>query len=228
MHYGEFKQSDTELLRSLIRAFPFATIAINGKDRPIVAHAPLTVRSLDDQQTAIDFHLAKKNEITTLISGDQPATVIVSGPGAHISPSWYVERFPSPASDRSRTAPTYNYVCATLYGRLHHLPSRDLRDQIAELVRHHEPSDGWKFHEIAPDILDVWCNALNAFRMEIEHFEITAKVSQDRTPGDRSGVVEGLRRRAELQDEWMAELVKSYDGSPNSLTETLKRFTRRA
>ena len=54
------------------------------------------------------------------------ATLLVSGPGAQISPSWYTARFPGQRPDRSRTAPTYNYVNATLSGTLQTMSEQHL------------------------------------------------------------------------------------------------------
>lgn len=140
MHYAEFKQDEPELLKTLIQTFPFAVIAINGALQPVLAQAPLTFREMGGQAGTVDFHLARANTITDRISDGTSVTILVNGPNAHISPSWYTGRFKDASADRSRAAPTWNYLSATLTGRLQILERCDLEAQIADLVRHHEPA----------------------------------------------------------------------------------------
>ncbi|MDA5635935.1 MULTISPECIES: FMN-binding negative transcriptional regulator [Rhizobium/Agrobacterium group] len=132
------------LLQCLIETFPFAVIVINGNGRPLVARAPLTFRDKPGSAGAIEFHLAQQKSIVDTIADGMPATIIIDGPSAHISPSWYTARFPNAASDRSHTAPTCNYVSATLEGRLYRLDCKGLQKQIADLVADHEPDGGWR------------------------------------------------------------------------------------
>lgn len=225
MHYAEFKQQDPALLRTLIEQFPFAVIAINGASRPTLAQAPLTFRESKSAHGSVDFHIARVNVFTdVVIDGDQ-ATILVNGPNTHISPSWYKGRFPDASSDRSRAAPTWNYVSATLTGRLRILPRADLEKQIADLVAHHEAPDGWRREEIDPALFNTWCNMLIGYRMEIETFDLTAKLSQNQTPGDKPGISEGLRTRGEFGDEAMAQLVESFDGTAASVQNCLNAFS---
>ncbi|WP_405048488.1 FMN-binding negative transcriptional regulator [Rhizobium rhizogenes] len=80
------------LLQCLIETFPFAVIVINGNGRPLVARAPLTFRDKPGSAGAIEFHLAQQNSIVDTIADGMPATIIIDGPSAHISPSWYTAR----------------------------------------------------------------------------------------------------------------------------------------
>jgi transcriptional regulator len=191
----------------LIEQFPFAVIAINGTARPVVAQAPLTFRDGLASQGVVDFHLARANIITNAIKDGSEATILVNGPNAHISPSWYTGRFPDSSADRSRTAPTWDYLSATLTGRLRILSLAGLEKQIADLVAHHEPADGWRFEEIDPSVLMSWCDMLVGYRFEIETFDLTAKLSQNQTPADIPGISRGLRLREGLADEAIAQLV---------------------
>lgn len=86
-HYAGFKQADPDLVPPLIRRFPFAMIAVNGVQAPVIARAPLTPRCGRSPAGAVEFHLARTNPIVPLLEiGSQP-TVVVSGPSAPISPS---------------------------------------------------------------------------------------------------------------------------------------------
>ncbi len=138
MHYAEYKHSDPALVREMVETFPFATIMANGADGPAVAQAPITFRDGAAAAGAIEFHLARANPIAPLLAAGNPITVMVHGPGAHISPVWFTASFPELSSERSRTAPTYNYVSLVIGGRVEHKDDAALQVQIGDLVHANE------------------------------------------------------------------------------------------
>jgi transcriptional regulator len=221
MHYAEYKVHDPSVVRAVIETFPFAAIMANDGDGPKVAQAPLTYRSGRQPVGAIEFHLAKANPIAPLMLLGAPVTVLVNGPGAPISPSWYSQSYPTPDSDRSRTAPTYNYLSLVIHGRLEYMSDLDLQTQIHDLVTASEPEGGWRTRELAPDLWEMWRQLIQGYRMEIESFDLTAKFSTGDAEGDKPGVIAGLNSRAVLQDRSMAALLAGYDGSPQSLQRVI-------
>lgn len=225
MHYAEFKLPDAALLRTLIEAFPFAAVAINGGASPILAQAPLTFREKPGSPGAVEFHLARQNVITDAIDEGMTATILVNGPSGHVSPTWYTSRFPDASADRSRTAPTWDYVSATLAGRLRRLSRAELQTQITDLVAHHEPVDGWRIEEIDPDLFESWCGLLIGYRLDIESFDLTVKLSQNQMREDRPGIATGLRKRAGFADTAMASLVEGFDGTSASVEDMIRALS---
>ncbi len=225
MHYAEFKQKDPDLLHSLIVSFPFATIAVNGTKRPIVAQAPLTLRDNGTANGELHFHIARQNPITNLIDDGTWSTIVVNGPSAHVSPSWYTGQFPEPNSDRSRAAPTYDYLAATIEGQLQRLDRPELEAQIADLVLAHEPAGGWQLRELDKTLYSTWCDMLVGYRLPITSFDLTAKLSQEQTRSDKPGIARGLRHRSGPNDGSMALLVENYDGTEQSIAMTLDALT---
>jgi len=217
MHYAEYKHHDPSLVGEVVETFPFAAILVNGDDGPLVAQAPLTFRPSQRPAGAVEFHLAKANPIAASLSNDVPISIFVQGPGAAISPTWFTASFQGDTPDRSLTAPTYNYLSLVLRGRLQLLGDEALQVQIGDLVRAHEPADGWQVDELAPSLWTAWRGAIQLYRLEIDAFDLTAKFSHGEIAGDRPGVVDGLRRRGHQEDEVMARLVEHYDGSAASL-----------
>ena len=77
------------------------------------------------------WHLAVANSITKSLVPDAPITILLQGPGAAISPSWYTASFQGEHSDRSETAPTYNYLSLVIRGRLSLIDDQALQDQTS-------------------------------------------------------------------------------------------------
>ncbi len=227
MHYAEYKQHDSSLVLEMVKTFPFATILVNGSNGPLVAQAPLTPRMGESPAGAVEFHLALANPISETLVPDVPVTVLVQGPGAAISPSWYTASFEGPTPDRSKTAPTYNYLSLVIRGRLSLMDDQALQKQIKDLVLVNESGGGWKIEELAPHLWNGWRKAIRGYRLEVAEFDLTAKLSQGDSPGDKPGVVEGLRRRALQDDATMARLVEGYDGTASSFHTLLNSLRMR-
>jgi len=221
MHYAEYKLSDPGLVADMLDTFPFAAIMVNSPAGPMLAQAPLTFREGASPTGAVEFHLAKANPIVAYMRTDVPITILIQGPGAHISPSWFAASYPTPDADRSRTAPTYNYLSLVIHGRVAYMDDPALQVQIRDLVRANEADDGWNAGELAPDLWQGWRKLVQGYRIEIERFDLTAKFSEGDVPADRPGVIEGLRKRAVLGDLGVAGILQMYDGSSASLRRAL-------
>ncbi len=221
MHYEHFKQRDPRVLKALVENFPFATITANGPDGPVIAYAPLTFRQDTNTNGIVEFHLAKENPITPYLTNETKLTIVVNGPSASISPSWYTARFPTDKADRSETAPTYNYISANIKGSIQVMDDSSLVNQISDLVKKNQPTEGWKIQEIDPVIFSKWRGRVSGFRIIIESFDLTAKLSQEQNVADRPGIISGLQKRAEVSDLAMAEIIEIFDGTPESLVNAL-------
>ncbi|MFJ6326120.1 MULTISPECIES: FMN-binding negative transcriptional regulator [Hyphomicrobiales] len=221
MHYAEFKLNEPDLIPAMVSAFPFATIMVNGPTSPLAVHAPATLSTGADGSESLEFHIAVANPAFETMQTDPFVTVCFHGPSTAISPSWYEGRFPTRDADRSRTAPTYNYLNLVVTGRVTPLNTTELRDQIRDLVQKLEPGGGWQFHEIATETYAAWSALIRGFRVRIETADLTAKLSQEQNVEDRLGIAKGLRRRSGFMDDAMAGLVEGFDGSAGSLTSLI-------
>ena len=221
MHYAQYKHTDPSLVESMIATFPFAAVTVNGANGPLIAQAPMTFREGPSAAGTLEFHLAKANPIAAAMIEGAPVTIFIRGPGAEVSPSWYTSTFPGPNADRSRTAPTYNYLSLVINGRLQLMDDRALQNQIKDLVMASEPRDGWRHEELAPDLWGAWMALIQGYRLSVDSFDLTAKLTPGDSKADKTGVVAGLRGRATLDDLTMARMVDNYDGSPRSLALAL-------
>ncbi len=119
------------------------------------------------------------------------ALVIVRGPDAYVSPSWYASK-----AEHGRVVPTWNYTVVHLTGRVRvHEDAARLRDAVDELVEHHEGGRArpWRSTDAPGRFVEGQLRAVVGIEVSVERVEAKAKLSQNRSAADREGVVRGLR-----------------------------------
>lgn len=176
---AHFAQADRADAVALIAAHPFATLitAVDGAE-PQVSHLPLLVEG-----DALVGHLAKANPHWQRF--EHGSTIaIFHGPHAYVSPRWYAQP--------ERNVPTWNYATVHVSGRPQLLDRAAAQSSLAKLTRAFDPH--WQADEatllrLLPGIV--------AFRLPIARIEAKFKMSQNKTPADRSGVVDGLLAAAD-------------------------------
>ncbi|MFI5782976.1 FMN-binding negative transcriptional regulator [Nocardia sp. NPDC051570] len=143
----------------------------------------------DAEAGTLRGHLARNND-----QWRQPvvgeALVIVRGPDAYISPSWYATK-----AEHGRVVPTWNYVTAHVYGRLvvHDDPVW-VEQLIRELTERYEggrPSP-WSVDDAPPQFIAGQLRAIVGIELMITRVEAKYKLSQNRSAADIDGVISGL------------------------------------
>jgi transcriptional regulator len=118
------------------------------------------------------------------------ALVIVRGPDAYISPSWYETK-----REHGRVVPTWNYLTAHLHGRLvvHDDPTWCERNVRALVERHeaHRP-DPWSVDDAPPPYIAGQLKAIVGLEVLVTRIEAKTKLSQNRSKADVLGAVAGL------------------------------------
>jgi transcriptional regulator len=139
-------------------------------------------------------HMAKANPQWRDIGSGCPGLVIVAGPEAYVTPTWY----PSKA-EHGRAVPTWNYVAVHLTGSVQ--VRRDpswLRAAVAELTELHETgrAERWAITDASNDFVDAQLKAIVGIELTVERVDAKAKLSQNRPEPDRLGVLAGLADEA--------------------------------
>lgn len=123
------------------------------------------------------------------------AMVIVRGPDAYVSPSWYASK-----KQHGRVVPTWNYVTAYVYGRL---VVRDVPAWVEAVVRRltakHEAAEPqpWTVDDAPPGFIAGQLRAIVGIEVMISRVEAKAKLSQNRPAADIDGVIAGLQARGD-------------------------------
>lgn len=178
-----FAESDLAALDALIARDAFVTLITLGEDgQPFASHLPVLYRR-DGERIVLEGHWAKPNPQAS--RGDA-ALVIVHGPHAYVSPTWYAEP--------DKQVPTWNYAVAHLRGPIERYDDpASLQAMVAELAVKYESGIGsdWRFPESAPGELGD-LRGIVGFRIAVSDVAMKFKLNQNHPAENVVGAAEAL------------------------------------
>ena len=121
--------------------------------------------------------------------------VIVRGPDAYVTPSWYATK-----AEHGRVVPTWNYVTAHVYGRLIiHDDVAWVEALVRRLTEKHEAGfeSPWSVNDAPEKFISGQLRAIVGVELLITRIEAKAKLSQNRPAADVEGVIDGLRQHGD-------------------------------
>ena len=194
-----FAEARPEVLADFIAANAFAALVTNGPGGLVASHVPLLH---DAARGTLLGHVARANpQGADLVDGSE-ALAIFTGPHAYVSPRWYAK---SPA------VPTWNYTAVHAYGRVRRVEEPEaLGRLVAALSNVYEAGvkRPWRAEDMPEAFIKGMLKAIVGFELTITRLEGKYKLSQNRAPEDRAGVVEGLEATGRAGDAELAALMR--------------------
>lgn len=153
-------------------------------------------------------HVARNNrQWKTEALGE--ALVIVRGPDAYVSPSWYATK-----AEHGRVVPTWNYVTAHVHGRLvvHDEPAW-VEGNVRALVALHESrrEHPWAVNDAPADFLAGQLRAIVGVEVVISRIEGKLKLSQNRSRADVEGAIAGLEQVGDAASSATAAAMRAAE-----------------
>lgn len=187
--------ADDAVVRDLLAEHGAADLVTVTPQGLLATLLPFVYEADSGAHGALLGHLARNNEQWRVPVLGQ-AMVIVRGPDAYVSPSWY----PSKA-EHGRVVPTWNYLTAHVYGRLivHDDPVW-VEALVRRLTDKHESSSAvpWSVDDAPARFVTGQLRAIVGVELVITRIEAKAKWSQNRSDADIDGVVAGLHDRGDV------------------------------
>jgi len=193
-----FREERLPVLHDFIRANAFAAVVSAGFEELEASHVPLILDQGVGELGVLRGHLSRANrhweQLRTSV-----ALAIFQGPHAYVSPSWYPSK-----QEHGRVVPTWDYLAVHARGAVRTFDDApSLRALLEALTNQYESQRDapWKVGD-APD--DYTANAMRGivgFEIAMARIEGVWKMSQNRPPADRAGVVEGLREGSPMDRE---------------------------
>ena len=194
---------DVVAIRRMVEEIGSAQLVSIGPDGyPLATLLPIVWRG-----DTVIAHLARANPHWRSIGADEPVLLLVTGPQAYISPSWYASK-----AEHGRVVPTWNYSVVQLSGRatVHDDPAW-VRGAVDELVERHEGhrEAPWRSTDAPEKYLQGQLRAIVGVEISVERVEAKAKLSQNRSDEDRAGVVDGLLHEDSREAEAVAGQMRA-------------------
>ena len=198
-----FAERDREVLHGWVRRFPFALLVTAGGGGFEATHLPLWLDAGRGREGTLYGHVARANPHWRCFDGALPALAVFSGPHAYVSPRWF-ER---------ESVPTWNYVAVHAEGtpRLLENPAA-VGELLARLTNEHDGPGG--FDALPPDLVARMSRGIVAFELPIERLTGKAKLSQNKSAGDRAGAIAGLEAQGEPHALGVAALMRGAETRP--------------
>ena len=178
-----------------------ATLVSPGADGLIASHVPIEAVADTGTMGLLRCHLARANPHAENSLPAAPVLAIFNGPGGYVSPNWYLSK-----ADHGKVVPTWNYAAIHAYGTAATFTDPDrLHAHVSALTDRFEADQTapWAVDDAPHDFIAGMLRAI--IGVEITLTEVTGKwkMSQNRAPADRAGVIAGLRDTgaAALADE---------------------------
>ena len=176
---------DRKLLHDFMDEFAFVNL-VTATPSIRITHIPVLLNRNRGNVGTIYGHIARHNPQSETFDGKQAAVIVFQGPHSYISPSWYT---------KAEVVPTWNFAVVHASGTLKPIEDKKaLHDLLAQLIHKfedpkHTPYD---FSKLPDSYTYPMIQNIIGFEMEIELLEGKFKLGQERSVGDKQGILKGL------------------------------------
>ena len=198
---ASFVETDLAALDALVERDNFITLITVRDGVPTVNHLPVLYHR-DGDAVRLRGHWARPNPQARHAG---PATVVVHGPHAYVSPSWYPDK-----EDEARV-PTWNYAVAHLAGTLETFDDEtSLAALVDDLSHQHEARVGrdWRF-EYERDDHRTQLRGIIGFRFRVDTASLKFKLNQNHPVANRLAVAEQLEAQQRDGSRDIAALMRA-------------------
>lgn len=200
------RETRPEVLHRIIRENSFATLVTHGSGELAATHLPFLLEPERGPYGTLVGHMARANGQWQAFRPGEEVLAIFQGAHAYISPSWYAAEL---------SVPTWNYVAVHVYGvpRLIETPG-ELRRLLTALVPVYEAGlpEPWSLERLPDEFVERLSRGIVGFEIPIARLEGKLKLSQNRSPADREGVVAALNAQGDAGSVAIAALMAEVDG----------------
>jgi|LSQX01.2.fsa_nt_gb transcriptional regulator len=205
-----FKEVRTEEIERIIKDFPLACLVANTPEGLIAAHIPLILKG----DEYLIGHLAKSNEMPSLVERDQEVMCIFRGDDAYVSAKDYPQ-----TGGKIKKVPTWNYQVVHIYGTIRFY--NDRRSRLAatgfltkQIERQVHGEEAWRMADAPLDYIMEQIEDITAFDVTITKVLAKSKMNQNDPQEEIESVIDSLEAREEegmasSMKRWLADAGKS-------------------
>jgi transcriptional regulator len=194
---------DRKLLHDFMEDYAFVNL-VTAAPTVRITHIPVLLDRTAGPSGTVYGHIARKNPQSETFDGQHQAVIVYQGPNSYISPSWYAN---APA------VPTWNFAVVHASGTLKPITDKSaLHDLLAKLIKTNEgrytPSSTYDFSKIPDSYIGGMIGGIIGFEMQIDLLEGKFKLGQERSEGDKAGILKNLQTAK--HDPSLFDLTSSF------------------
>jgi len=197
-----FAEDRPEELRAIMQSCSLPVLVSTTRDggavRMVATHLPLMLRG-----DTLVGHVARANPHWQTLDTTAESLAIFGGVNGYVSPSLYATK-----KETGKVVPTWNYEAVHAYGRLEIIEdTARVLAVVSALTDHHEAprTSPWKVSDAPDDYIAAQLKGIVAVVLHITALHGVRKLSQNKTPADRDGVIDGQT----VENPQLAEHMKN-------------------
>jgi transcriptional regulator len=203
----KFQETRSAVLHALMKDYPLGALITTQPSGIEANHMPFHLDTSGGTHGVLRAHMPRSNPLWQETTGAE-ALVIFQGPQTYITPSWYPSKHA-----HGQAVPTWNYAVVHAYGAPRFIEDRDwLLANVSELTQAHEATQKlpWHVSDAPADYVDKMLAQIVGVEIPITRLVGKWKMSQNRPPGDRLGVIAGLSSKDGGAPHDVRDLVSKY------------------
>jgi transcriptional regulator len=199
---------ELKFLHDFMEEFAFVML-VTSTPTLRITHIPSILDRTQGRFGTLRGHVSAQNAQTAALDGTHQAVVVFRGPQGYISPTWY--------STQTSVVPTWNFGVVHASGHPKPITEKGkAHDLLATLIARNERRVGSTKYDFAAqpqEYVDRMMLGISPFEMEIEALEGKFKLGQERSEGDKAGVLANLARGA-YKERSLYELTQAFYKNP--------------
>ncbi|MBL0144860.1 MAG: FMN-binding negative transcriptional regulator [Chitinophagaceae bacterium] len=197
-----YTESDNKKVIDFIKENAFAIITGIGENFPVATHIPLVIEEKDGK-IFLHGHLLRKTDHHLAFEKNKNVLVIFNGPNCYVSASWYTT---------PEVGSTWNYMTVHARGKICFTNEEGTYNAVKAISDKHEGTETLAaFNNLSKEYISQMMKAIVGFSIEVESFENTFKLSQNRDEASQKNIIEQLNKRGDFNSAAIAEKMSKWN-----------------
>ena len=185
-----FTERDTDKVIAFMQENAFAMVSGFGELYPVATQIPLEVE-LKEGRIYLHGHIMKKTDHHKAFDNNNNVLVLFTGPHCYVSASWY---------NNPQAASTWNYMTVQAKGKITFTDDAGTYEAIKYVTNKYEGLEtAAAFNNMPQEYILPLLKAIIGFTIEVESFDNTFKLSQNKKPEEQTNIIAELKKRGDEQ-----------------------------